>query len=446
MPSSSRRCCCTLALALLLGCTVEAPPPTPAAAWSPRADPVQDPVAAAAEIDALADPIARVAAVNALADADVPITWTFCAALQDASARQRCERFVTRPHLTEEAMSQPERDRDRAAPGPPAGLLAPRPGVASSLSVAAPADDRCAAGDDACHRKEAALVARLGQAEAAAGLCAAIADPRWSQECRFEAAEAAAKQRGADGQQDMAELCLGTGGYQARCFHHGARLLATAAPDAAAPPEAWDPLRESAASMAVFWTERDPAFGRWQQDRLWSYALWQAMAHTPTPGAGSLTGLPPEATPHIRQALALRMMPEAPRSAGLDARLQALNEALDFIPPVFVARGRPERMHPGAPLWPTDVNAEDEAMPAAFCLGSSRRTVSPDRDVDGRIVLLEAAARQTPPLTALLQEGSQEADPQVQWTARRLLRGSPPPPTDAADSPPPHPPSDRRGG
>ena len=381
--------------------------------------------AVAGAINGIADPLLQVVAVTRLANQGALLTAALCQALDLQATRRRCTRFARRPHLTQDDLSQPVRKRARPAPGPPAALLAPDPTVVSTLTGDAGAAQDC--GDqphDECQVRFARLAARKGRVAEAAGACAAIGEERWSWECAFEAAEQSARRGGAPGHRGMVELCLRTGTFRARCLQHGVRLLALDAPDASGSAQAWAPVVEVAGSMESFWADRDPRFGAWQRQRLWSYATFHAYGDTPHLTGAPLAVLPADAHPHVAMAAAYRLLadPAVAPDGTLTNAGRALEAALEQ-PPASDAPDRPGAgLHPPDPRWSIDEGDEEAAIPATFCLGSGRRATSADPAVDRRIALVEAAARQEPPRLDLLEAGAVDPDPLVQWTAARVAQ------------------------
>jgi hypothetical protein len=381
--------------------------------------------AVAAALNGIVDPVLQVVAVTRLADQGALLTADLCRALEQQATRRRCFRFARRPHLTQDDLSQPVRERARPAPGPPAALLAPDPAVESTLTGVSTSDPGCRdMPHDECHVHYARLAARKGRVADAAGLCAAVTEERWRWECAFEAAEQAARRGGAPGHLGMVELCLRAGTFRARCLQHGVRLLALTAPDANAPAPAWAPILETAESMDAFWADRDPDFGAWQRQRLWSYATYHAYGATPHLTGAPLSALPDEARPHVEMAAAYRLLadPAVAADGTLTNAGRALQAALDQ-PPAGDPPDRPgARLHSPDPRWNIDDSDAESEIPALFCLGSGRRASATDPAVDRRIALVEAAARQDPPRLDLVTAGTVDPDPLVTWTAARVAR------------------------
>lgn len=70
--------------------------------------------------------------------------------------------------------------------------------------------------------------------------------------------------------------------------------------------------------------------------------------------------------------------------------------------------------------WPADAPGGQGRL-WVHLLQDARRTTDPDPLVDARIVVLELAARASPPEEALLREGLTDPAEAVRWTAERWL-------------------------
>lgn len=380
-----------------------------------------DPAAAAARINAAPDPLARTALLVALSDAGAAFSPALCEALDAGSTRARCVVIVKRPHLTGNP-AVGARDETRPAPGPATTFVVPLGSVRSKYAEvpAAPAD----CGDSApLECRQALAQTRLEEDDVvgAVGLCVGVPEERWRTECLFHLAEFAADQRTPASQSIMAELCLMSGEYVVRCYDHGARRLSGRTPPADSAVETWLPIVALADAITDFWADRDPAFGRFQEDRFWSYALLRSVNLQPIPTGCPLDAIPPNAARHLRSALALRILQDVvPLDAVLFQAEEALAAGLEarIEPQPWDAR-RPTGGHP-APRWARD-QGPDRDVPATFHLGSGRRTFSDDPVLDGAIALVEAAAVLDPPRRRILEDSQTDPRQSVAWTATRLL-------------------------
>jgi hypothetical protein len=265
-----------------------------------------------------------------------------------------------------------------------------------------------------------------GQTEVAAARCAAIvvaegaADP-WQAECRFSAAEATIRGQGAAGYAGAAELCLSADRFQERCLIHLARDLSARTPAAdRSPGPALLATVQSAEAIGEFWAQ-DGAATKFV-DHFWSLAMGYAYLRAESVTGDIMDGVPDRVRPHIHAAAAWRLMQLSPSP---DRSLDAWAEQLDTALASRAGRGPGEdpAVHmPGlGNLWHAEVE-EDQQVSAVIYMGMGRRATSALVGIDRRICLLEAAARQSPPLAALVAEGALHPALPVRWTGDRLQR------------------------
>ncbi len=374
-------------LALLLDCGSDEP--TLIDRWR------EDPDGVAAELAALPPP-EQLAAVEALLIADPEGVGRLCGSLPDGDARSRCRTVRTRPHLWREDAAE-------------------TPTIPSPLSDIPPATGPCDAHDNPtlCWSRHARGRASGGDAQGAAAGCLAIAEPQWRQECAFQSAEELLVARGPSRYPDAVSLCALAGRFTADCLEHSVARLAALAPET--PGGDWRPVLDAAAAITERW-QGAPRQGSQQRQALWALSTALVYVEAPAVSGAPLAVLPEEAAPHVRAAMAWRLLSLNPGEdlATLTDRLaQAAATHQDTAAPT-----RPRRALVGL------LDAWGEAEPPQGAaevtwLGVSRRVVSPDPDTDGVIALLEAAARQ-PGQQHLLAEGRRHSDPLVAWTAARL--------------------------
>lgn len=375
-----------LALLLGLGCTET--PPTLTERWR------SDPDRVAAEIAALPPP-EQLAAVEAILLADPEGVGRLCGGLPEGDARLRCRTVQTRPHLWR-------------------GGAASAPSLPSPLADTPPATGRCDDLDSPtlCWSRHATGRASAGDAEGAASGCLAIAAGQWREECMFQSAETLLEARGPDRYADAVSLCALAGPFVTDCLEHGVARLAARAP--ATPGGDWQPIRAAAETITAHWQDIAPRQGRQQRAALWALASALVYVEAPAISSAPLAVLPEEAHPHVRAAMAWRLLHLSPGTdlAVLTARLDDASEA-DSPPPARQPRalvGLPDAWGAAEP----PVGAETTTW-----MGLSTRVVSPDASADGTIALLEAAARQ-PGQAHLIVQALDHADPLVAWTAQRL--------------------------
>jgi len=375
-----------------------------------------DPAAVRAWLPQVADPLAQVALVSRLGGRDPALLAGLCPQLSPP-ASLRCERFASRPHLRQGGRGPTP--QPRAAPGPgPAGLFL-SPSLAPVLPATAARPDcgaRC--------REVARGAARDGDAVQADLGCAALADPRESSECRFEAAEAAVAQLGAAGLATALPLCAAST-FSGSCLDHVTVLAAPpAVPADRVDPQAVAQARRVAATLAA-------AAG--PQAALATDYFWATWVGSAFAGQRQVHGdlaalLPAQALPHLRFEAARVLLAQAGPTTDLDAMADALLAALD-----------PAGAHPGGPgagprlpvvvarvprpAWLRDLPGED-TIPSVFALGTARRPTDLDPAVDARLALLAAMALDpslpvVPGLSALL--GDPDRPELLRWAVALTL-------------------------
>ena len=374
-------------LLLILACGEAAP--TLAERWR------SDPDTVAAEIASL-PPVEQLAAVESILLADPQNAGRLCGALQDGPARSRCRDVQRRPHLW----------RSSTPDGP---------AMPSPLDNIPAATGRC---DEhttpaICWSRHALGRASAGDIDGATGGCRAITSAQWQQECMFQAAESLLAARGSERYGDAVSLCAMSGAFVTDCLEHSVATLAAQAPST--PGGDWTPITTSAAAITDRWQEA-PQRGSAQRQLLWALATALVYVEAPAVSGAPLTVLPEDAWPHVRAAMAWRLLILSPTTDLVtlsEALKQAVTTHQDTAPPTV-----PRRALVGLPdLW-RDAAPPDEAEVVNW-MGASQRIVSADAEADSVIALLEAAARQ-PAHSALLDAGRAHPDPLVAWSAQRL--------------------------
>ncbi len=396
------------------------------AAWA------ADPSKGAEAIAALPDAVERSAAVARIMEADPSRVSELCAALPEGKLRVRCQRTSDRPHLWH-PKTKPVVKGMRKAGGPRSHRLAPeRPRTSGLLEV--PADlGICVSAPDphTCAWARAMELAAKGEVRQAAARCAGIEVEEgeadlWQAECRFSAAEESISVLGAKGYPGGVDLCLSAGSFQERCLIHLARDLASRTPPAdGTPGPALESTVAAAGVIAQTWSQ-DPAGPKFV-DHFWSMALGYAFQRAEAVTGDMLDGLPERVQPHVHSAAAWRLMKLQPApERSLQEWAQALDKALR------ARSGRPERplaavhMTGLGNLWHAGVD-EDHPVQAVIYMGMGRRAASEVVAEDRLIAILEAAARQEPALTQVIQAATEHPSLAVRWTALRLKRTGPPP-------------------
>lgn len=362
---------------MVLGCSRT--PQPPALPLGERSEPEQ---LAALEDALLADP------AQALA---------LCAEVTTPNARDRCARLRKRPHLWQ--------------PRPEAAVDLPSP-YSSTPALTEPCGQHPQ--PRACWSRFAYGKSAAGDMTAAAGACAAVDAGPWREECWFQAGEAAAERRLAAGYADSLAMCALAGRFQRDCLAHSVSLLAEDAP--AVPDGDWSATIEAADIVTASWASIDPDQGRRWREQLWAEALLYAYDRSMTLNGAPLDALPDDADPHVRAAVAWRLLAlHGTESHSLDGWAQVLHETTAGRDAATLD-DRPRRALASIPALEPPEGPQTRSW-----LGVSRRLYSSDDATDQKLCILEAAAR-LPGSQPLLDAGTADDNASVQATAARLLR------------------------
>ena len=343
-----------------------------------------------------------------------------CPLLEEPTSREACARTADRGHLW-----TPPVDTVEPSQGAPLAAL-PLPSLEApnrlaDLPVVAVDCDRRPS-PDRCRSIAAEQSAEEGDATRAAGICLGLDAGATRDECHFKAAEAMARKRGIDSYPDAVDLCLVAGDFEGNCLGHVLRALVAEAPAASDPsPTAWAPLLAGADQIGAAWSQRDPDYGRHSREVFWSELTMQAMARASVATGDLQEVLPDEALPHLRAAIAWRIVDglgsEPVDLPTLEARFDQAMKARDKgISP----RQRAGPVGGARDLWGAHPSMGEEG-PTVVYRATSRRLISPDPQVDRSICLLEALARARPGEPASLEAARNLPDPLAQRTAERLL-------------------------
>lgn len=368
---------------------------------------------------AVPQPEARIALVQALLDAGVPIPADACATLPAGDAQRYCSRLNDRPHLYEAPRPAAEVS-DRI--GPATTELDSVPALESALADAAPVLGDCAASPDvrACLSEAAHQRAVNGELMDAGARCLGISGKQWRAECLFHAAEAGVRARGSGVYAEATELCVAAAPFRQHCHSHLVSALAEDTPLPSAPAAAWAETIADAERIGSAWEGRDPRLGALAVDRFWSEALHQS--YIDAPATGLLAELPAAALPHLRAAIAWRLV-ETRSFASWPDWVAAAEAAVDAAPEPAAGAPPPRERFPHVrDLWGRD-RGNDAEVPATFYMATARRALAASPGADLRICLLEALARDVDGFP--FRVAADDADPLVRWTAERLGRVAP---------------------
>lgn len=353
-------------------------------------------------------------------------TARLCEQLEPGPAQRRCVSVQERPHLRFE-LPAGELEGGRSGGGPTTRHSLPADHVVSPLADVPPLTAQCDDTHDpnSCQGSRAQQRALQGDVAAVAGLCAAMSEPRWREECLFSAAETIVDSLGAEGYAGASDLCLGSGRFASNCQFHLIIHLAARLPVGEPAPGGWEAAIAIAGVVQQRWRDLEPDFGAVVHQRFWAEVTFRAFLERETLSGELLDVLPIEAAPHVRAAVAWRLLRlERGEMLSLEDWVVRLTEAL-------AARQEVEAPNTRAPLyievddlWGWD-REDDAQVPALPYLTSARRAVSLDLEEDLTICVLEAVARHAKQADSVLLDGTSSAYPLAAWTAERLLVSKP---------------------
>lgn len=379
-------------LSALIACTPQPPP-----AVDYRAAFGEDPTAVTEVVRQMSDPIEQEIVVIALCEAYPGYTAELCAALPAGAARTRCERFNARPHLWSITDTAPA-----------SGRLGLPSDFTQLWDDTAPDPGPCREDDHGCIEARVRELATSGKIDAVAQTCRSFADARLENDCFFAASELVTY--GEDLYERAMPLCAGSGRYAHEC--HGHVLLRMRADDPEAPSA--ERLLEEEASVLQLWSEHDAGFGAKAVDLYWSTAAARSIG-TALPFPSALTeSLPERVMPHLRSAVALRVINEADPIARAREAMSGVEVSLPraFMPPVM----------PEARLWLGSQAGDLPLERISFNdVRGGQRPVHPDADVDLHFAVMTAVAMRSPPRRDVLEGLRLDPRPPVRWGASRLL-------------------------
>ncbi len=394
-----------LPLLVLLACTEQAQ--EPCATPSCRLEAVRalwdaPPAEVAQAIDALPAVTERLIALEAyvLEHGERVDQRDFCGALAEGAPRLRCLELTGRPHLWDERRQDP-------------------------IEAAVEPSWQDASALEGCSEGSAVLCAQAQAKGLAAGddatpdaPCAALAEPRWADECRLQVASELVLQHREEGIERAVEVCGRATVLRRMCKGHLCSRLAELAPPAAEhDPEGWARVESVAERLRVaIGTE-----GAYWAEHYWSMATWMAVRRGDRVHPEVVARLPASAQPQLRSALAWRIVEVAsPEGARLEALVVQLEAAMGGAP-VVAAPDAPPRSRLGLRRMQDHWEAPAEEHASVHFQGLSRRLLAAEPAADCAVCILEAAAQLPPPRIGLLEQGLEHPDPTVQATARRLL-------------------------
>jgi hypothetical protein len=415
-----------LFLALVTGCTRECATAT-CLADAAVAEWPADQVGVTTRILALPDDLTRTVVVGRLCEAFPGQTAALCTSLPDELSRQRCLRLNGRPHLS----SMPTPKAGEAAPAvsggvPPDGGAVRAPAHVNTAglpedrlpllkatvaaSTCADAPDRSACLDAA--GLDAALSGDVGRADA---VCAQHTEPRWADECRFNAAEQSVRTEHAEAYAGAVALCGAAPSFAQECLVHVLTRVPKQILPLDAGPERVKVAVRDAETIRSTWAAVGAAVADRHVDRYWALYFANVYRETRDPDGTPLSWYPEEAWPHVRAAATMRLRELGQLSGPLAAQLSAVEERL-----AARQEPRPRRGRPADLVYVEDRGSPASDGPSVYFLGASRRALGADARTDLTFCLLESAGRARPPDLALLEEAAAHPDARVRIEARRI--------------------------
>ena len=403
-----------LLLALGAGCGGQTAEPEEAA-WMDlhKADP-----AATAEELAAMDALGRLKVVSKLVDADPEGASPYCALLPYSTSRSRCEYAGVAVHLWE-----PPEDLEpvtRAGRGLGRSELTASDVPISDWSQVRMSPAADVADPQAQAWSQAREMAEEGSTEHVAQACARLrGGERWRHDCFMGAAQLRLKRLGRAGIGEVFGLCGAAGSYRGACVSRLIDALASASPPAeVSDPLSWAPVLMRAHDLRAL--SEDARLQDELLDRFWARVALHSVYSARGLSGDALDVTPRAAHPHLRAALAHRVvnsadedlsLSDAQRLVGavIDRRIDGGGDAVSGL-----------EMPEVTDLWSADGHGESHIAASSY-LGISRRTVANDPDTDMTLSVLEAAARSAPPRLALIRSAVQHSDQRVRWTAARLI-------------------------
>ena len=250
--------------------------------------------------------------------------------------------------------------------------------------------------------------AASGDVDAVAEICKSYADRRLQGDCFFAASELLPYTL--DLYTGAVSLCAGSAMYAHEC--HGHVLLRLHADDPE--PLSAERLTEKAAVVKGFWDARDPGFGAQAVDLYWATAASRAIGTAEPFPVALFSELPVGVLPHLRSAVALRVINEPDPVAAAEAVVRGERADLPkaFMPPVM----------PAVQVWRAPQPGDLVRDPIFFNdVRGGKRPTSTDPAVDLRIAVLTAVAMRSPPRREVMVSLSETGDLRVRWAARELL-------------------------
>jgi hypothetical protein len=337
----------------------------------------------------------------------------YCSSFTQSAPRELCTRKAERPHLFADHHSR--------------GQGAPTAAVEWPESHCQPAPPE---GEDPVAWTARRCVSLGSQQAQAPATCTCLPPGVPQHECWFLCAEGSSAGRGLAGLERALRACSQSGDFAGDCLQHVVSMRSTTLASGV------DPLvslgEASALTQRVLLELGQPRQLDTVAHIFWSLGLAQAADAGRLPGSAGLERLPPEAIPHLRAALAWRLV-----ASGAPLEEEAMLASLERaeIQPTSAtwldasSQPIPSQPRPGSFRWlsrvppPPDPQGSPSAPSTTVpYLSQGFRLSSSDAASDRQICLLEALVRLRPERARpILEQQANAVDPALAEDARGLL-------------------------
>lgn len=366
------------------------------------------------------DSIEKIRLISKQVDHSPDQAAAYCGLLPRGMSRERCLHIRDRTHLWV-SLGETTEVGARAGPGPTHSVLR-TVDVPFSDWIHVRAKPGSFRGEVDVHGQVWATAMNAvfrGEVSEVGPACAAVpSGPQWRYDCFFSAAEAHVARWGRAHIKDTLSMCGAAGSFRGLCVTSVIRELAQQSPPSGVgDPVSWAPILMSAHDLrdaTETWGVQEDIL-----DRFWSETVLHSVSIAAGVSGDLIEALPAAAAPHVRAAVAYRVLSGSSSPLSLSGAVDVVaahlgrhlgnQEALREDPPTVVV----------SDLWPVDRKGESHLSAISY-LGQSRRTVADDPETDLRIVVIEAAARLEPPWLEVISAGKMDSDQRVRWTAARL--------------------------
>ncbi len=354
-----------------------------------------------------------------------------CPKIKSISALKHCKNYIQRPHLWHRISTTPFKPRLGGGPGDIHAVPRYKNEV---LGQALPSVKEC-------RSEQTELQCRIENAAQAAGAVDAsreclVLSGRQRQECYFRAAESLLTDRGEAVVGDAIDLCMEAAQFSSSCLQHLTDILSVETPSADADEELWKGVLQNYEALLAAWEARFPAYQSFAEDQFWDRVAHKAYGQSALISGKPLELLPSTAAPHIRAALAFRLMSVVgPAEHTLEEWSHLVTERLTMREGAAVMvkqhdykRGQPTTLKGlRDPKWMgierhwSSDHGPELHLPAVHFRKDARRATDDDPKVDVQLVVLESAARLSEG-HEVIREGLRSPVEVIHFTAHRHVQ------------------------